>query len=382
MKKILIFSLNYYPLAGASEKAVQEITNRLPDFDYYLITNKYKPNWPSQEQVGSIKVYRLGRGSNIDKYLYLWRAIAMAAKLQQTIRFDFIWSIGPLETGLAALFFKYRSKVPYLLSDHSSDDDNILQKKIHWYNFYHSRVYRQAKYTQVISKSLGRRSRQMGNQGEIYLIPNGIDLQVFQPRMSAAEQDSLRGELGIVAGDLVLISRAELISQNHWENLIKALNFLIYKSGIPAVLIISGSGPEEYRLMSLAERIGVSDQVLLLGDQDSRQWARYLEIADIFIQVGGAKSPTSVLLEAMAIGVPGVVPLAGVATDFLIEGETGLFYQPGNAASIALAVEKYAHDRDLYQRIKNKAQKMVQEKYSWDTIAKKMGQMFAEKMSL
>ncbi len=380
MKKILIFSLAYYPLGGESEQAIKEITDRLEDFDFYLITNKYEADWPDQEKIGKVNVYRVGRGHNLDKYLYLWRVLALAAKLQQSIRFDFVWSITPVETGLAALFFKYRSKVPYLLTDQSADDDQVLQKKIHWYDFYHSLVYRRAKYTQVISKALGRRSRQMGNQGEIYLIPNGVDLNLFQPRMATAEKDSLRDELGIIASDLVLITRVELMTQNNLDDLIKALNFLIYKSGVPAVLIISGAGPEEYKLISWAESVAVSDQILLPGEQEPEQWARYLVVADIFIQAGGAKNMASALPQAMAMGLPSIAVSAGAAADIVIEGETGLFYQPRNPASIALAVEKYARDRDLYQRIRDKAQKMVTEKYSWETVAKKMGQIFKEKM--
>ena len=37
-KRVLIYSTAYYPLVGGAEVAVKELTDRLPDWDFELIT--------------------------------------------------------------------------------------------------------------------------------------------------------------------------------------------------------------------------------------------------------------------------------------------------------------------------------------------------------
>lgn len=378
MKKIIIFSIAYYPFVGGAEIAVKEISDRLPDFDYYLITNKFDASWPTQERIGRINVFRVGRGQKWDKYLYPWRALAQASKLHKTIKFDLAWSIMPFYAGLVALFFRYWSKVPYLLTDQSGDSDEFLRKRTWFWNFYYKRIYRRPKYTQVISKYLGRRSRQMGNTGEIFLVPNGVDLNIFKPKMSETEKSELKKSLGISKDELVLITTSRLAMKNGLDDLIKAVNFLIYKSGVPTVLLILGNGPDENKLKDLAINTSVGEHVLFLGYKDAKELPRYLEMADIFIRPSLSEGLGNSFLEAMAVGTPIIGTEVGGIPDFLTDGETGLFCQIRNPASIALAVEKYANDHDLYCRVKDKGQKLVQEKYSWDRVANNINKIFAK----
>lgn len=380
MKKILIFSLAYYPLVGGAEIAVKEITDRLPDFDYYMITNRFSADWPAQEKIGPINVFRVGRGRKLDKYFYPWRALALARRLHQTIRFDFSWSIMPFYAGLAALFFRYWSKVPYLLTDQSGDSDEFLKKRTWFWEFYYKRIYRRPKYTQVISKYLGQRSRKMGNKGEVFLVPNGVDLNIFRPRLTAEEKLSIRKELGLALGQTFLITTSRLAMKNGLDDLIKAMNFMIYKSGLDAKLVILGKGPDEKMLKDLAQNQGVEEAVLFLGHRDYKELPVYVEAADIFIRPSLSEGLGNSFLEAMAVGTPIIATSVGGIPDFLTEGETGLFCQVRNPVSIAQAVEKYVNNQDLYQKVKNQGQKLVLEKYSWDRVAQKMGKIFREKM--
>ena len=69
MKKVLIFSTAYLPLIGGAEIAVKEITKRLPDWQFDLITAKIKPGLSKFEKIGNINVYRIGFGLGFfDKY--------------------------------------------------------------------------------------------------------------------------------------------------------------------------------------------------------------------------------------------------------------------------------------------------------------------------
>ncbi len=377
MTKILIFSIAYHPFVGGAEIAVKEITDRNSDFEYYLITNKFDASWPDEEKIGNINVRRVGNGKKIDKYFYPLRAFRYARRLHAVVKFDFVWSIMAFYAGITALFFKYFSKVPYLLTLQSGDSDSFVKKRTWWWSFYYKRVYRQAKITQSISRYLAQRSRRMGNQkGEIILLPNGVDLDVFQAKLSIEEKNALRQSLNIQTDEFVLISVSRLVLKNAISDVIKAVNFLLYKSGIKVKLLLLGSGPDEKILKTLATKQGVAEQVLFLGYKNYAEIPKYLEISDVFIRPSLSEGLGNAFLESMAIGVPVVGTKVGGIPDFLTDGETGLFCETSSPSSIALAIEKYHKDKELYQKIKSNGQKLVQENYNWDAIALKMKKIF------
>ncbi len=377
MIKVLIFSIAYHPFVGGAEVAVKEITDRNPDFEYYLITNKFDVSWPDEEKIGNINVRRVGSGKKLDKYLYPLRAFRYARRLHAVVKFDFVWSIMAFYAGLAALFFKYFSKVPYLLTLQSGDSDAFVKKRTWWWSFYYKRVYRQAKITQSISRYLAQRSRRMGNKkGEIILLPNGVDLDLFQSKFSEREKSDLKKSLDIASDELVLISVSRLVLKNAIDDLIKAVNFLLYKSGIKVKLILLGTGPDEKALQALAVKQGVSEQVIFLGYRDYAEIPKYLEISDVFIRPSLSEGLGNAFLESMALGVPVIATKVGGIPDFLTDGETGLFCEVSNPSSIAMAVEKYYKDAELYKKIQINGQKLVRDNYNWDTIALKMKKIF------
>ncbi|GAH80159.1 unnamed protein product, partial [marine sediment metagenome] len=58
MKRILIFSTAYFPFVGGAEIAVKEITNRIKDFQFDLITSRFSKKVPEKEKIDNVNVYR------------------------------------------------------------------------------------------------------------------------------------------------------------------------------------------------------------------------------------------------------------------------------------------------------------------------------------
>lgn len=380
MKKVLIFSLAYHPFVGGAEIAVQQITDRLSENEYYLITNRFDSAWPGEETIGNVHVRRVGQGRKIDKYLYPFAAYSYALKLSRTIKFDFVWSIMAFYAGIAALLFKQRTKTPYLLTMQSGDSDKFIRRRTWFWSFFYKQIYRQAKLTQVISQFLAKRSRKMGYKGEIYLVPNGVDLNIWYPKLSAVDREHLRTQMHIAPGQLALITTSRLALKNGLQYLIKAVNFLVYKSGINVKLIIIGTGPEEARLKNLSASIGVAQHVFFYGYKQYDHLPKYVQACDIFVRPSLSEGLGNSFLESMAVGTPVIATPVGGIPDFLKEEETGLFCQPMDAASIAAAVEKYMHNPSMYQKISENGQRLVEKNYSWDGVSAKMETIF-EKMS-
>jgi len=376
MNKILIFSLAYYPFVGGAEVAIKEITDRLPNNEYYLITNKFNKEWKDKETIGNIKVIRLGEGKKLDKYKYPFRAFKYAVELNKEKKFDFSWSMMAFYAGLSSLLLKYKSKLPYLLTLQSGDSDEFLRKRTWFWSFFYKRIYRKAKITQVISKFLGKRSKSMGNKGKVLLVPNGVDLDIFKPSLSEQDKEKLKKDLGIKKDEVVLITTSRLALKNGIDYLIKSVNFLLFKLGINVKLIILGTGPDEKKLKSLSESLGVSENILFLGFKEYKELPKYVEMADIFIRPSLSEGFGNSFVESMAVNTPIIATEVGGIPDFLKDEETGLFCKVKDYISIAKAVERYTKDIQLYSRIQTKGRELVLEKYSWDKVSKDMERVF------
>ncbi|MDZ4226112.1 MAG: hypothetical protein U1C66_01320, partial [Patescibacteria group bacterium] len=94
MKKILIFSLAYYPrhVSGA-EAAIKEITDRISDIEFHLITLRFEPADSKKEKIGNVLVYRVGGGSYVGKIFFPLLAALKARSLHGMHHFDALWAM-------------------------------------------------------------------------------------------------------------------------------------------------------------------------------------------------------------------------------------------------------------------------------------------------
>jgi len=54
MKKILIFSITYYPsYVGGAEVAIKEITDRNKDIEFHMVTLRFDRNLPKKEKIAA-----------------------------------------------------------------------------------------------------------------------------------------------------------------------------------------------------------------------------------------------------------------------------------------------------------------------------------------
>ena len=114
------------------------------------------------------------------------------------------------------------------------------------------------------------------------------------------------------------------------------------------------------------------DRVKFLGYIPHNEMPQYLHVSDIFIRPSLSEGMGNSFIEAMASGIPVIATPVGGIIDFLRDGETGLFCEVQNPKSIAQKGEKLIKDRESRDYIVKNAQKMVNEKYDWNIIAKDM----------
>jgi len=102
-------------------------------------------------------------------------------------------------------------------------------------------------------------------------------------------------------------------------------------------IIVAGSGPEEARLRSMA---GPYTEFQIAPDQE--QWIALLQGADALL-FPGIEDFGMIAIEAMSCGTPVIAAQAGGALDFIIEQQTGFFFEPGNVESLMTAIRNLTH---------------------------------------
>ena len=157
-----------------------------------------------------------------------------------------------------------------------------------------------------IKKNYGRRS---------LVIPPPTDVSRFTSK--SAENN---GDYFLVAGAFVSYKRFDLA--------IRACERLGKK------LIVAGQGPELARLRQLA-----GAHTTVINAPSDEQWTKLFAGAKAFI-FPGVEDFGITAIEAMASGKPVIALKRGGALDFVIEGQTGLFFAEASVESLAKALKK------------------------------------------
>ncbi len=357
-KSILIFSTAYFPLVGGAEVAVKEITQRLPDWQFDMITAKIQSGLAKFERIGNINVYRVGFGLGFDKFLLPFLGLLKAKKLEQKNHYNLTWSIMASYGGFLGLFFKrFYLKKPWLLTLQEGDPPKDILRKVGIFKKWFHQIFQKADYFQAISGFLYDWAMKMGaRSGEI--VPNGVNVEKFKIQNSKSKKEK------------VIITVSRLVKKNGIDDLIKSVARLDIK------LLILGTGSEESKLKTLARKLNLQDKVEFVGYVQYNDLPKYYSSADVFVRPSLSEGLGNVFLEAMACGVPIIGTPVGGIPDFLEDRKTGLFCQVNNPQDIAKKIKEILENDELRKSMVNNGLNLVKDKYSWDKISLKMEKIF------
>ena len=166
----------------------------------------------------------------------------------------------------------------------------------------------------------------------------GVDVTFFRPGAGGA---AVRERLGLTSRPVVVcVSR--MVPRKGQDTLIRAWPEIKAQVSDAALLLV-GDGPYAPRLRRLAQRLGVSDDVVFAGPVPWPELPGYYDAANVFampcrtrragLDVEGLGI---VYLEASAAGLPVIAGDSGGAPDAILDGETGYVVNdvPGVAARI------------------------------------------------
>lgn len=217
-------------------------------------------------------------------------------------------------------------------------------------------------------KALGYASHKMR------VIPNGFDLNTFQPDTQARTR--LRTEFG-VAPELPLLGMVGRFDpQKDHVNLFRALAVL-KEGGHDFRCLLAGSGVDGSiaLLTNMLKELGLQDEVLLLGPRTDIP--AFMNALDVHVLSSCSEAFPNVLAEAMACGTPCVTTDVGDAA--VIVGDAGWIVPPSNPRALADALGdalRSLRHPESWSRLQLKARQRIAENFQINTMVEKFNRVW------
>ena len=178
---------------------------------------------------------------------------------------------------------------------------------------------------------------------EVLYVPGvGVDLSRFENIV--VNREAKRREIGVPADAFLLLSVGELNENKNHQVIIKALA----KLNAPNVhYAIAGVGDKREYLWSLAQDLGISEQVHLLGYRNDIPELNC--VADLFcfpsLREGLPVSP----IEAMACGLPVIAAQNRGTTEFVCPDKNGFLCTHDDVDAFSSAIAELIKSNELYE---------------------------------
>lgn len=99
---------------------------------------------------------------------------------------------------------------------------------------------------------------------------------------------------------------------------------------------------------------------------DRKELSNLLSISDVFVFPTRKEGLPLAPLEAMSTGIPVIISRIPGVTDLAnVEGETGLYSQVGDLASLEIAMETLGNNKEMRRKMGASASRLINENFSW-----------------
>jgi glycosyltransferase involved in cell wall biosynthesis len=165
------------------------------------------------------------------------------------------------------------------------------------------------------------------------------------------------------------VAIGRLIVKKGFANLIRACALLVDR-GKSFRCEIFGDGPLENQLRAQIEVLGLQEFVQLPGPKPQHELRARLADASVFVlpsvpePEGGMDNLPTVIMEAMATGLPVVSTRIGGIPEMVIDNQTGFLVQSEDAVALAGTIEEVTNDRSLGRKLGQAGYERAQKLFS------------------
>jgi 1,2-diacylglycerol 3-alpha-glucosyltransferase len=213
-------------------------------------------------------------------------------------------------------------------------------------------------------------------QTPVHVIPTGIDMRRYDAPVDAQKESMLREDLGIPAGNKILLYVGRLAEEKNINRLFRCLAAL-KRSDITLLLV--GDGPYRSVLESEVQALNLTQQVLFAGMVPPAQVVDYYRLGDLFVSASASETQGLTYIEALASGLPALCQCDPCLTGVIVDGVNGWQFQTDN--EFCNAVKRFLGDSTLQQEMRQQAVALSHRDFSAETFATRVAAVYAQVVS-
>jgi glycosyltransferase involved in cell wall biosynthesis len=196
----------------------------------------------------------------------------------------------------------------------------------------------------------------------VHVLPSGFEPSLFTGHLDDAFPGVPRPRVGYVG---------RLAEQKRPDLLVEAFG----RMGEPAHLVLVGDGPLRARVLAAVRRSPARDRITVTGFVAHADVPRVLAALDVLALPSAYEEMGSVLVEAMASGLPVVASRVGGIPDVVADGETGVLVPAGDVAALARALDVLVADPAARKRMGEAARDRAV-RYQWPGLAGRVAGLY------
>ncbi len=303
----------------------------------YLPSPGYSDFWSHLRQIRArVQEHRKGYGRALrhalacptDSGLKYFMRAAFIAETALDLQLHHLHAHFADEPALVTMYASMMTGIPYSFTAHAKD---IYHKDVHW------RLLRDIAMNSAFLVTVSRSNRDYLRKNlppacrpKIVRLYNGVNLDIFLPPKSPRS-------------DAVVLSVGRLVEKKGFRYLIEAIDIL-QRQGVKLDCRIIGDGEEKIALKSLILKLNLGRTVKLLGGLPQDVVLRSMQEAAVFVlpaiiaDDGNRDALPTVLLEAMATGLPVISTDVVGIPEILDKGKCGLIVAQKDSEGLAKAM--------------------------------------------
>lgn len=353
--KIVQLNPFHYPFKGGIEHRIHHVSKRLSeDHEVFVVTGRL-PDTPEREEIDGYQVIRLK-----SRYIRIYNPPYIITRGIEKV-------LEELEPDIIDLHYRWspsykraikRYEGPKVFTFHNTfgEGEGGMGILSLLNDYLQAGFIKSFDRIVCVSEFVGDDLEDRGfPEHKLVAIPNGVEI----PEDVGTEND-------------YMLFLGRLVSTKGLGYLMRAMRRVI-DDGYRIELKIAGAGPEENKLRSLVESLGLQGRVHILGRVSEERKHRLLRDCRLFVFPSTYESYGIAAAEAMSYGKPVIASDVGGLPE--VVGEGGVLVPPKNPQQLAVAIEELLDDEGRRHALGKKARERAMG-FSWEKVAREMERVY------
>ncbi|WP_185993068.1 glycosyltransferase family 4 protein [Streptomyces sp. 130] len=310
------------------------------------VITSYKPGEPRDQHQGDhIRVRRFG--VPVRRWRQLWALPAARAALDATTRVDVVHAHPSADLAALpiALWAAHRHRAPLVVTLHSSAlhtmravNARLAALKVLGHPWEAIALRRAAAVVALTARTRDRVITSGADPARVHVLPQPYDQETFTGPFDDPSPE-------------VPHPRIVFVGRFSAEKGVTVLVDAFSRLRSPAQLLLIGDGRERQRIQAGIRRLGIGGNVTVCGFVPHRTAAAAMAHARIVVLPSLFEEAGTVVVEAMALGVPLVASDIGGIRQTAADGKAALLVPPGDPVALAAALDEVLSRPELASRL-------------------------------